>query len=91
MDIPHQWKLLSVYRCVTLGFEDFSLFSGVPKILQSTFTLPLALVCVPSSPAKTTKFKITLDTNQAPVQLSSIFSGNAHQYAADTLQGDRPV
>uniref|UniRef100_A0A674MA93 Bardet-Biedl syndrome 9 n=1 Tax=Takifugu rubripes TaxID=31033 RepID=A0A674MA93_TAKRU len=54
--------------------------TGVPKILQSTFTLPLALVCVPSSPAKTTKFKITLDTNQAPVQLSSIFSGNAHQY-----------
>uniref|UniRef100_H2RKI3 Bardet-Biedl syndrome 9 n=1 Tax=Takifugu rubripes TaxID=31033 RepID=H2RKI3_TAKRU len=48
--------------------------TGVPKILQSTFTLPLALVCVPSSPAKTTKFKITLDTNQAPVQLSSIFS-----------------
>lgn len=65
--------------------------SGVPKILQSTFTLPLALVCVPSSPAKTTKFKITLDTNQAPVQLSSIFSGNAHQDTADTLQGRRPV
>uniref|UniRef100_H3CI58 Bardet-Biedl syndrome 9 n=1 Tax=Tetraodon nigroviridis TaxID=99883 RepID=H3CI58_TETNG len=47
--------------------------AGVPKVLQSTFHLPLALVCVSSAPAKTTKFKITLDTNQAPVQLSSIF------------------
>lgn len=79
---------LQVCYCWLWGFFSCS---GVPKILQSTFTLPLALVCVPSSPAKTTKFKITLDTNQAPVQLSSIFSGNAHQYTADTLQGDRPV
>lgn len=50
-------------------------FSGVPKVLQSSFHLPLALVCVPSPPAKTSKFKITVETNQAPVQLSSIFSG----------------
>uniref|UniRef100_A0A3P8RVA6 Bardet-Biedl syndrome 9 n=1 Tax=Amphiprion percula TaxID=161767 RepID=A0A3P8RVA6_AMPPE len=57
---------------------DFSillylLFSGVPRVLQSRFSLPLALVCVPSSPAKTTNFKITVDTNQPPVDLSSIF------------------
>ncbi|XP_038548136.1 protein PTHB1-like, partial [Micropterus salmoides] len=46
---------------------------GVPRVLQSRFSLPLALVCVPSSPAKTTKFKITVDTNQPPVDLNSIF------------------
>uniref|UniRef100_A0A8C5HC84 Bardet-Biedl syndrome 9 n=1 Tax=Gouania willdenowi TaxID=441366 RepID=A0A8C5HC84_GOUWI len=46
---------------------------GVPRVLQSRFSLPLALVCVQSSPAKTTKFKITVDTNQPPVDLNSIF------------------
>ncbi|XP_030013979.1 protein PTHB1 isoform X1 [Sphaeramia orbicularis] len=46
---------------------------GVPRILQSKFSLPLALVCVSSSAAKNTKFKITVDTNQPPVDLSSIF------------------
>ncbi|KAM9723086.1 protein PTHB1 [Menidia menidia] len=46
---------------------------GVPRVLQSTFSLPLALVCVPSSPAKTTKFKISIDTNQPPVDLGAIF------------------
>ncbi|KAJ4922900.1 hypothetical protein JOQ06_026191, partial [Pogonophryne albipinna] len=45
----------------------------VPRVLQSRFSLPLALVCVPSSPAKTTKFKITVDTNQPPVDLSVLF------------------
>uniref|UniRef100_A0A672ZJ47 Bardet-Biedl syndrome 9 n=1 Tax=Sphaeramia orbicularis TaxID=375764 RepID=A0A672ZJ47_9TELE len=47
--------------------------TGVPRILQSKFSLPLALVCVSSSAAKNTKFKITVDTNQPPVDLSSIF------------------
>ncbi|KAE8289292.1 Protein PTHB1 Bardet-Biedl syndrome 9 protein-like protein [Larimichthys crocea] len=52
---------------------SYSSPTGVPRVLQSRFSLPLALVCVPSSPAKTTKFKITVDTNQAPVDLNSIF------------------
>ncbi|KAG7476255.1 hypothetical protein JOB18_049679 [Solea senegalensis] len=46
---------------------------GVPRVLQSRFSLPLLLVCVPSSPAKTTKFKINVDTNQPPVNLNTIF------------------
>ncbi|KAG7232021.1 hypothetical protein INR49_009968, partial [Caranx melampygus] len=46
---------------------------GVPRVLQARFSLPLALVCVPSSPTKTTKFKITVDTNQPPVNLNAIF------------------
>uniref|UniRef100_A0A3Q1APR1 Bardet-Biedl syndrome 9 n=1 Tax=Amphiprion ocellaris TaxID=80972 RepID=A0A3Q1APR1_AMPOC len=52
---------------------SYSSPTGVPRVLQSRFSLPLALVCVPSSPAKTTNFKITVDTNQPPVDLSSIF------------------
>ncbi|KAM4580045.1 protein PTHB1 [Odontesthes bonariensis] len=52
---------------------SYSSPTGVPRVLQSRFSLPLALVCVPSSPAKTTKFKITIDTNQPPVDLGSIF------------------
>uniref|UniRef100_A0A7N8WR52 Bardet-Biedl syndrome 9 n=1 Tax=Mastacembelus armatus TaxID=205130 RepID=A0A7N8WR52_9TELE len=46
---------------------------GVPRVLQARFSLPLVLVCVPSSPTRTTKFKITVDTNQPPVDLRSIF------------------
>nr|XP_046254883.1 protein PTHB1 isoform X2 [Scatophagus argus] len=52
---------------------SYSSPTGVPRVLQSRFSLPLALVCVPSSPAKTTKFKVTVDTNQAPIELNSIF------------------
>uniref|UniRef100_A0A8C4FG03 Bardet-Biedl syndrome 9 n=1 Tax=Dicentrarchus labrax TaxID=13489 RepID=A0A8C4FG03_DICLA len=52
---------------------SYSSPTGVPRVLQSKFSLPLALVCVQSSPAKTTKFKITVDTNQPPVDLNSIF------------------
>ncbi|XP_013877063.1 protein PTHB1 [Austrofundulus limnaeus] len=57
---------------------------GVPRVLQSRFSLPLALVCVPSSPAKTTKFKVTVDTNQPPVDLSSIF----REFSAKTEDKD---
>ncbi|XP_043972015.1 protein PTHB1 isoform X1 [Gambusia affinis] len=52
---------------------SYSSPTGVPRVLQSRFSLPLALVCLPSSPAKNTTFKITVDTNQPPVDLSAIF------------------
>ncbi|KAM3613772.1 uncharacterized protein V6R79_004898 [Siganus canaliculatus] len=52
---------------------SYSSPTGVPRVLQARFNLPLALVCVASSPAKTTNFKITVETNQAPVDLNSIF------------------
>uniref|UniRef100_A0A3Q2NWS0 Bardet-Biedl syndrome 9 n=1 Tax=Fundulus heteroclitus TaxID=8078 RepID=A0A3Q2NWS0_FUNHE len=57
---------------------------GVPRVLQSRFSLPLALVCVLSSPAKTTKFKITVDTNQPPVDLNAIF----REFSAKTEDKD---
>uniref|UniRef100_A0A8C6T487 Bardet-Biedl syndrome 9 n=1 Tax=Neogobius melanostomus TaxID=47308 RepID=A0A8C6T487_9GOBI len=49
--------------------------TGVPRVLQARFSLPLALVCVSTSPAKSTKFKITVDTNQPPVDLRAMFPG----------------
>lgn len=52
---------------------SYSSPTGVPRVLQARFSLPLALVCVPSFPAKSTKFKITIDTNQPPVDLHAIF------------------
>ncbi|XP_034554446.1 protein PTHB1 isoform X2 [Notolabrus celidotus] len=52
---------------------SYSSPTGVPRVHQFKFSLPLALVCVPSSPNKNTKFKITVDTNQPPVDLASIF------------------
>ncbi|XP_035464587.1 protein PTHB1 isoform X2 [Scophthalmus maximus] len=67
---------------------SFSSPTGVPRVLQSRFSLPLLLVCVPSSPAKTSKFKITVDTNQPPVNLNAIFpefSGKSEDKDGNTL------
>ncbi|XP_038138416.1 protein PTHB1 isoform X2 [Cyprinodon tularosa] len=63
---------------------SYSSPTGVPRVLQSRFNLPLALVCVPSSPAKGTKFKITVDTNQPPVDLSALF----REFSAKTEDKD---
>uniref|UniRef100_A0A3Q2NWV1 Bardet-Biedl syndrome 9 n=1 Tax=Fundulus heteroclitus TaxID=8078 RepID=A0A3Q2NWV1_FUNHE len=63
---------------------SYSSPTGVPRVLQSRFSLPLALVCVLSSPAKTTKFKITVDTNQPPVDLNAIF----REFSAKTEDKD---
>ncbi|XP_008322019.1 protein PTHB1 [Cynoglossus semilaevis] len=52
---------------------SYSSPTGVPRVLQSKFSLPLLLVCTPSPPAKTSKFKISVDTNQPPVNLNTIF------------------
>nr|XP_057909013.1 protein PTHB1 isoform X1 [Doryrhamphus excisus] len=57
---------------------------GVPHVLQSRFTLPLALVCTASSPNKTSNFKITVDTNQPPVDPSTIFP----EFAAKSEDND---
>uniref|UniRef100_A0A8C4F9G1 Bardet-Biedl syndrome 9 n=1 Tax=Dicentrarchus labrax TaxID=13489 RepID=A0A8C4F9G1_DICLA len=73
--VVHSSKLtVSIQPPLAITQDQFVLEPmGVPRVLQSKFSLPLALVCVQSSPAKTTKFKITVDTNQPPVDLNSIF------------------
>ncbi|KAM8870312.1 protein PTHB1 isoform 2-T3 [Spinachia spinachia] len=64
------------YPAADLGGDvtvSYSSPTGVPRVLQARFALPLALLCVASSPAKATKLKITVDTNQPPVDLGAIF------------------
>ncbi|XP_061676852.1 protein PTHB1 [Syngnathoides biaculeatus] len=52
---------------------SYSSPTGVPHVHQCQFTLPLALICMPSSPSKSCVFKITVDTNQPPVDLATLF------------------
>uniref|UniRef100_A0A8C1XW76 Protein PTHB1-like n=1 Tax=Cyprinus carpio TaxID=7962 RepID=A0A8C1XW76_CYPCA len=45
----------------------------IPRVSQCKFNLPLRLVCYPSSAIKNAKYKITVDTNKPPVNLSEVF------------------
>ncbi|CAJ1063068.1 protein PTHB1 [Xyrichtys novacula] len=63
---------------------SYSSPTGVPRVHQSRFSLPLALICVPSSPNKNTRFKISVDTNQPPVDLASVFP----EFTADSEDKD---
>ncbi|XP_076837968.1 protein PTHB1 isoform X2 [Brachyhypopomus gauderio] len=47
--------------------------TGVPRVAQCRFTLPLLLVCCPSQASKNAKYKITVDTNKPPASLSEVF------------------
>uniref|UniRef100_A0A3B1IVI9 Bardet-Biedl syndrome 9 n=1 Tax=Astyanax mexicanus TaxID=7994 RepID=A0A3B1IVI9_ASTMX len=52
---------------------SFSSPTGVPRVAQCKFVLPLRLVCCPTSPSKNAKYKITVDTNKPPVNLNEVF------------------
>ncbi|XP_043544707.1 protein PTHB1 isoform X4 [Chiloscyllium plagiosum] len=52
---------------------SYSTPTGVPRIVWCMFSLPLNLICQPIQPSKNAAHKITIDTNQPPVSLSSIF------------------
>uniref|UniRef100_A0A3Q2Y0H1 Bardet-Biedl syndrome 9 n=1 Tax=Hippocampus comes TaxID=109280 RepID=A0A3Q2Y0H1_HIPCM len=58
---------------ITLSYSS----PTVPHVIQCQFKLPLALVCTATSPSKSSSsssiFKITVDTNQPPVDLAAIF------------------
>ncbi|XP_077432794.1 protein PTHB1 isoform X2 [Vanacampus margaritifer] len=58
---------------------SYSSPTGVPHVVQCQFALPLALVCTATSPSKSSTFKITVDTNQPPVDLATIFPEFAAQ------------
>ncbi|XP_078073300.1 protein PTHB1 isoform X2 [Mustelus asterias] len=47
--------------------------TGVPRIVQCTFNLPLNLICQPIQPSKNAVHKLTIDTNKPPVNLSALF------------------
>uniref|UniRef100_A0A4W5LC09 Bardet-Biedl syndrome 9 n=1 Tax=Hucho hucho TaxID=62062 RepID=A0A4W5LC09_9TELE len=52
---------------------SYSSPTGIPRVAQCKFSLPLRLVCCPSAPSKNAKYKITVDTNKPPVNLSEVF------------------
>uniref|UniRef100_A0A8C1ZJK8 Protein PTHB1-like n=1 Tax=Cyprinus carpio TaxID=7962 RepID=A0A8C1ZJK8_CYPCA len=52
---------------------SYSSATGIPRVSQCKFNLPLRLVCYPSSAIKNAKYKITVDTNKPPVNLSEVF------------------
>ncbi|XP_029574688.1 protein PTHB1-like [Salmo trutta] len=52
---------------------SYSSPTGIPRVAQCKFSLPLRLVCYPSAPSKNAKYKITVNTNTPPVNLSEVF------------------
>ncbi|KAG8572476.1 hypothetical protein GDO81_012054 [Engystomops pustulosus] len=47
--------------------------TGVPRVAQCKFRLPLRLVCLPVPPSKAANHKLTIDTNKPPVNLVNLF------------------
>ncbi|RXN22946.1 PTHB1 isoform X2 [Labeo rohita] len=52
---------------------SYSSATGIPRVSQCKFSLPLRLVCYPSAAIKNAKYKITVDTNKPPVNLNEVF------------------
>ncbi|KTG36459.1 hypothetical protein cypCar_00032007 [Cyprinus carpio] len=59
---------------------SYSSATGIPRVSQCKFNLPLRLVCYPSSAIKNAKYKITVDTNKPPVNLSEVFPGTTAKH-----------
>ncbi|XP_060761668.1 protein PTHB1 isoform X2 [Neoarius graeffei] len=67
---------------------SYSSPTGVPRVAQCKFVLPLCLVCCPTTASKNAKYKITVDTNKPPINLSEAFpefSGKAEDKEGNTL------
>uniref|UniRef100_A0A8C3BB44 Bardet-Biedl syndrome 9 n=1 Tax=Cairina moschata TaxID=8855 RepID=A0A8C3BB44_CAIMO len=47
--------------------------TGIPKVAQCKFKLPLRLICFPAQPSKSANHKITIDTNKPPISFLTIF------------------
>ncbi|NXK98765.1 PTHB1 protein, partial [Formicarius rufipectus] len=52
---------------------SYTIPTGVPRVAQCTFDLPLRLLCLPAQPSKTAAHRITIDTNKPPVTFLTIF------------------
>ncbi|XP_075127200.1 protein PTHB1 isoform X2 [Leptodactylus fuscus] len=52
---------------------SYSTPTGVPRVSQCKFRLPLRLVCLPIQPSKAANYKLTIDTNKPPVNLGNLF------------------
>ncbi|NXJ84039.1 PTHB1 protein, partial [Trogon melanurus] len=52
---------------------SYNIPTGIPKVAQCSFRLPLRLVCFPAQPSKAASHKLTIDTNKPPVSFLTIF------------------
>lgn len=52
---------------------SYSRPTGIPRVVQCKFRLPLKLICLPGQPSKTASHKLTIDTNKSPVSLLGLF------------------
>ncbi|XP_008111044.1 protein PTHB1 isoform X3 [Anolis carolinensis] len=67
------------------ALASYSTPTGVPKVVQCKFRLPLQLVCFPAQPSKTASQKLTIDTNKLPISLVTLFPDFADQTEEDQL------
>ena len=61
--------------CLFLTYVGPVFMAGAPRVSHSVIKLPLKLVIKPCLPVKTANFKVTVDTNKAPVNLNELFPG----------------
>ncbi|NXX93256.1 PTHB1 protein, partial [Centropus bengalensis] len=54
-------------------FVSYDTATGIPKVAQCNFRLPLRLICSPAQPSKAANHKLTIDTNKPPVSFLTIF------------------
>ncbi|NXL60565.1 PTHB1 protein, partial [Chordeiles acutipennis] len=52
---------------------SYDISTGIPKVAQCSFRLPLRLICSPAQPSKAANHKLTIDTNKPPVSFLTIF------------------
>ncbi|NXL32338.1 PTHB1 protein, partial [Glaucidium brasilianum] len=73
--------VLSVFlkgNCSPSELEGYCVVSyntptGIPKVAQCNFRLPLRLICFPAQPSKAANHKLTIDTNKPPISFLTIF------------------
>ncbi|EMP31554.1 Protein PTHB1 [Chelonia mydas] len=64
---------------------SYSTPTGIPRVAQCKFRLPLRLICFPAQPSKTANHKLTIDTNKPPVSLVNLFPDFADQSDEDQV------
>ncbi|XP_075822630.1 protein PTHB1 isoform X2 [Microtus pennsylvanicus] len=64
---------------------SYSKPTGIPRVTQCKFRLPLKLICLPGQPSKTASHKLTIDTNKPPVSLPGLFPDFASQSDDDQV------
>lgn len=58
---------------------SYTLETGQPRVSQCRVKLPMCMMCRLVPPVKSSTFKFTLETNQEPLELASLFEEMFHQ------------